>query len=244
MPDHPLICSGKSVCAIREDRKTETLRVIKSQPKAIGGAWSMDLEPGDNFVDISGRLRKALVSRGRNMRDAGILTWRYVPCPYGKPGDLLWVKETCQIYGHCQQNGKTPTGRPAWRFSTHSSHKVLYAGEFITPPKNRTTFAYRTRPSIYMPKWACRLWLEVLEVGVERVQDITLDGARAEGVQIPCTPDGKALLEVGSRDDPEALMRAHYASLWDRLNAKRGYGWFANPWVWRVTFKVAECNIS
>jgi len=83
-------------------------------------------------------------------------------------------------------------------------------------------------PSIFMPRWASRLTLEVTGVRVERVQDISEEDAETEGVEPPMLhPDDPANLDVA---------RGAFADLWDAINAKRGYGWASNPWVWVVTF--------
>lgn len=89
----------------------------------------------------------------------------------------------------------------------------------------------RWRPSIHMQKWACRIWLEVTGVRVERVQAITEDDARAEGLDSfhPTWHEGFC-----------ESYREQFATLWDSLNAKRGYGWDTNPWVWVIDFKVVN----
>jgi len=89
----------------------------------------------------------------------------------------------------------------------------------------------KTRPSIFMPRWASRITLEVVAVRVERLQDITEADAKAEGVT------GALVSESGEH----AAFVPAYALLWDHLNAKRGYGWSVNPWVWVVTFRAGTC---
>jgi len=84
------------------------------------------------------------------------------------------------------------------------------------------------RPSIHMPRWACRIVLEVTGVRIERVQDITEADAVAEGVA--------CYIAAGGKQAPEMSMRAQFGALWNGINAGRGYGWNANPWVWALTF--------
>ena len=79
------------------------------------------------------------------------------------------------------------------------------------------------RPSIHMPRWASRILLEVTEVRVERVQDISEEDARVEGADC-----------VALRCENVPTYRAGFSALWDSINAKRGLGWDANPWVWAV----------
>ena len=91
-----------------------------------------------------------------------------------------------------------------------------------------------TVPSIFMPRWASRINLEVVSVRVERVQDITARDAISEG----CFPAHTWIengVEVNRVDIDTA--RIHFECLWDSINEKRGYGWGANPWVWVVEFK-------
>jgi len=105
----------------------------------------------------------------------------------------------------------------------------------------------KTRVSIHMPRWASRITLEVTGVRVERLQDITSDQILAEGVQIPTTPEGNALIDISTKHGPafflpalngnstDDLLRAHWAALWVAINGIDS--WNANPWVWVVEFK-------
>ena len=128
-------------------------------------------------------------------------------CPYGQPGHRLWVRETW---------AEVPTAC--------GSTEVVYAADYTDGSDREAGVKYR--PSIHMPKWAARIWLEVVSVKVERVQDITEEGALAEGVQGDEHP---------TADQPGAVMC--FAALWDSLNAKKGHGWGTNPWVWVIEFK-------
>jgi len=84
------------------------------------------------------------------------------------------------------------------------------------------------KPSIFMPKWATRIWLEVTGVRAERVQDITATGIMEEGVK-----GWKA---------PMLLARSRFQALWDSINAKRGFGWDTNSWVWVYEFELLETS--
>ena len=91
-----------------------------------------------------------------------------------------------------------------------------------------------------MPKWAARIWLKVKDVRVERVQDISEDDARAEG----CITFSDKIGD-GKFDDVyefDLTARDAFVELWDSINAKRGYGWGINPWVWAIEFEVAEAQ--
>jgi hypothetical protein len=125
-------------------------------------------------------------------------------CSYGAPGDRLWVRET-------------------WQESDRGVH--FRADTDIMPGT--------WRPSIFMPRWASRITLEIADVRVERVQDISEEDAQAEGVQV--TP-GHLSRPIGSKEQPTPYShRQAFAALWDTINGKRA-PWDSNPWVWVVSF--------
>jgi hypothetical protein len=144
----------------------------------------------------------------------------YMPCPYGKPGDRLWVRET---FGHgCELCGVR------FPLAPHLKYKA---------DGNKCGCSVAWRPSIHMPRWASRLTLEVTAVRVERVADISEADARAEGITDGgCLTCGKN--EPCGCDDPKPDARDSFVWLWDSINAERGYGWSVNPFVWVVEFKV------
>lgn len=125
-------------------------------------------------------------------------------CPYGKVGDRLWVRETFKIADSVTVNGIAP---------------VLYKADC-------SGFALanidRWESPMFMPRKLSRITLEITDIRVERVQDITAQEAIAEGV----------------RDEYEPI--SMYRELWQKLNAKRGYPWEKNPWVWVISFKVVQ----
>ena len=92
------------------------------------------------------------------------------------------------------------------------------------------------RPSIFMPRWASRITLEVTGVRVERVQQISGRDAQAEGVD----PQNAAYHVYDGHQVTDEAWIAAYADLWNEINAKRGFGWDANPWVWVVKFRKIE----
>lgn len=121
--------------------------------------------------------------------------------PYGDVGDKLWVRET-------------------WHQHEKDSDVCYRATEICIG------FA-PWRPSIFMPRWASRITLEITSIRVERIQDITEADAIAEGIKY--NPDGNA-----------AYHRWTFSNLWDSINAKRGYGWDINPWCWVIEFKRVQ----
>lgn len=160
-----------------------------------------------------------------------------LPCKYGQPGDLLYVRESWAaldaVVGGYDRDPPQCIGYPAdgsaayFRDDGTSFSPDMYGwDDWPTRPIKR-------RPSIFLPKWASRIWLRVTDVRVERVQDISEEGAVAEGVEsrLRLVPDSG-----GDREVREAAVDV-FRHLWDRINAKRGYGWDTNPWVWVVTFE-------
>lgn len=144
--------------------------------------------------------RKTQTRRVVKPRQGMLDDWTGLPCPYGKPGDRLWVRETCYF--------EQPHGEVIYR-ADPGSEKALDP-EFT---------GLRWRPSIHMPRWASRITLEIVNVRVERLQDIRVDDARAEGVTAKWPVHG-------------------FRNLWQSIN---GFGsWDANPWVWVVEFRNME----
>lgn len=135
---------------------------------------------------------------------------RFARCPYGKIGDWLWVRETWAV--HKELDRIVPRdciGSKVWFYAT--DHRDEWCG--------------RWRPSIHLPYDFHRIDLEVIDVRCERLQSISESDAEAEGIE-PRIPNHV----VG------AVYR--YAQLWNSINAKRGYSWDSNPFVWVVSFRV------
>ena len=152
-------------------------------------------------------------------------------CPYGVPGDRLWVREghgftaTVPVSAHhrCLRDGFAPQGWLAYRADKPVGH-------------------WCWRPSIHMPRWASRITLEVTEVRVQRVQDITEEDAKAEGCGgyvYGHGPGDEGALRVEPGYHHARFFRAGFENVWDSINAKRA-PWASNPWVWAVSFRRVE----
>lgn len=203
MKQRPIIFNGEMVRAILDGRKMQTRRVVAKQP-------TTDLPVSTVAVE----------DRGIGFAEGRVIT-QY--CPYGQPGDLLYVREAF--------------AQPYRRTDQHSGCIYRADGpEYMAIPKHQWGAEAGWKPSIHMPKWAARIWLEVTAVRVERVQDISEDDARAEGIT-----DGGCLNcgehEPCGCDDPAPDAVDAFIWLWNSINAKRGHGWDENPWVWVVSFK-------
>jgi len=130
-----------------------------------------------------------------------------IKCPYGGVDDRLWVRET---WWRDQSGG-------CWGYKAEDRE---------WPPTN---CGGKAMSSMFMPRWASRLTLEIMVLRVERLQEITEEDAEAEGESWSGAGDGE------NYDVYSAV--ENYAHLWDSLNAKRGYGWDKNPWVWVISFR-------
>ena len=213
--EHPILFTGEMVRAILDGRKTQTRRVIKPQPDKV----KTPVDISAFGVPLEHENRKAILS----LPDIAIKGGKKIKCPYGGPGDRLWVRETWAPRGD--------KGRPFYRADEQSqtegySHIILNNG--------------RWRPSIHMPRWASRLLLEVTDVRAERVQSITAADCCDEGVLINCSSCSGECAHLDQSPNLKRQVRRDFRSLWDSINAKRGFGWDANPWVWAITFKVIE----
>lgn len=223
MKERPILFSAPMVKALLEGRKTMTRRSLRDQG-AVSDVCGGGIEPPIWWPMV-----------GQNAQS----------CRYGEPGDRLWVKETWWHHGQWRLNWN---GNPndwhwdGWQPKNESAHLDDLrrfdrpdAG-IISTKDNREAGAmvWRLRPSIYLPRWASRVTLEVTDVRVERLQDITEQDARAEGA-----------IGLQMDRDPETGRMTNLAvfeGLWDSLNAKRG-PWASNPWVWVVSFKrVCQCQ--
>lgn len=220
--ERPVLVCGAMVRAVLADLKTQTRRVVMPQPDAE--RW---LSPCDVYapsVEKNGQLEPGPDVFGFYSEDEGWI------CPYGAPGDRLWVRENCWIakknFGDRTLNNCTDNdgdGRVVGYSASMSGDSVRCAQDY----------GVTQSPSIHMPRWASRITLEIVNVRVERVQDISEEDAIAEGVDRYC--EGWKSYTV--RDGRVTTAVASYRTLWDSLNAKRGFGWDKNPWVWVVEFK-------
>ncbi len=226
--EKPILFSGAMVRKIIEDLKTNTRRVVQPQPPKeatfAGQMRCSDPKQDASFWWMSG-----------NPKD--IDEWMSVDgtepffCPYGKPGDRLWVRETWQYFGGDEYLYQKSRQSVAYK-ATWDSDKCLWKEGTAEP----TTFDYwpeTWRPSIHMPRWASRLTLEIVSVKVERVQEISQADAKAEGVTAVISKKIHGWT-------PHVL---EFSLLWDSINAKREggkYAWAANPFVWAISFKKVE----
>lgn len=225
MTERGMIFNAEVVRAILDGRKTQTRRVVKFKPR----------EPGLNlnFSGLKlGHYRTGDASSGYVLASRGAMgCWndKTFPahCPYGQPGDRIWVRETWAEAGAGAPDLKLY--RANYPAHVHSHYENVPPAEDI-----------RWTPSIHMPRWASRILLEITDVRVERLNSISEEDCWAEGIE---AVDGlfenteiiDMALKIGCCFEDSKPM---FALLWQSI-----YGadsWQANPWVWVIEFKRIE----
>ena len=235
--ERPILFSAEMVRAILADRKRQTRRIVKPQPEGSphSVAFGSALPPFDKEFGawFQYRERYGVISTSQRIEDSNCSVFHR--CPYGGPGDRLWVRETWQQSMLIRKGGgeRQTVRNPAKGLGDIHYGADHYAGfDGDEPPT--------WRPSIHMPRWASRLTLEIESVRVERVQDISESDCWAEGIE-----------ELdGSLDDAEICAMAKqlgqsfedarptFALLWNKVNGPGA--WERNDFVWAITFKRLE----
>lgn len=200
----PIIFTGDNVLKILRGEKTQSRRTIKPQPSRTVNDWTHSAEVGE-VVMYNGWPHRLNESSGKNKRDAGELTPRRIHCPYGKPGDTLYVKEGFAI--------DMLTDRVVYR-----ADEPNYKPESYSPWKS----------PLFMPHHFSRLTLEITDVRVERVNEISVSDVRAEGIKWNEGP-----FRAGHTNHLSAFKPS-----WDAINGAGS--WASNPWVWAITFRKIE----
>jgi hypothetical protein len=236
MKEGPILFSAPMVRAILDGSKTQTRRIMREQV----------CEPG--IVQVAGPGYCEIINE-HGVQIPGF------QCPYGQPGDRLWVRETCRAHELTDQEALDDTygviDRLGMEEPPYGLDGVIYEadGKFLEIENSREASeqwgalnAYRgkrgaTVVSIHMPRWASRITLEITSVRVERLQDISEADARAEGIA-----DG-GCLNCGNPepcycDRPAPDARDSFVRLWQSINGEDS--WATNPWVWVVEFKMVN----
>jgi hypothetical protein len=233
MKEHPILFFGEMVNAILDGRKTQTRRVIKPQPILMdSGTWYPSEIPGDKRNHTGKHY-----ANENHMRKGMPIDFS----PYGQPGDQLWVREAWKMSSFMEGEPVEFQYKSDGAMAEENEHSDCFQYEnwyenicvkstdqlikmgWINKDEDgifhweRGESPLPWRPSIHMPRWASRITLEIVNIRVERVNWINDIDGYAEGM-------------IGG--DCVTLFK----ELWDKLNAKRGYGWDVNPWVWVIEF--------
>lgn len=212
MRARPILFNGPMVRALLDGSKTQTRRVVKSK-------FEIDYLP----LDLDGPIWPHHSTYSDAFEDQPML------CPYGQPGDRLWVREAHYL----TDDGHSEFAVYAADDDATQKHLQRLDGLNADFPADVKAAHKRLRPSIHMPRWASRITLEIVKVRVERLQDISDLDAKAEG-----SPDyQEGIDEPAPGEGYEWSFRKSYRRLWETIN---GAGtWEANPWVWVIEFKKA-----
>jgi hypothetical protein len=220
MAEKPILFSTPMVKAILEGRKTQTRRIIKSRHES--GLFQISRRVTDNQITSI----ESLDWDERNCE-------KDIVCPYGKPGDTLWVRETwARFAGIDKVNPVIYRADGAWE-ARGVEGPIHVEGN-------------RWKPSIHMPKSVARIWLEITDIAIERVQDISGSDAEAEGVEwrIMGKEFGKLqgqrlykdYLNPANTEFGPTFAKDSFMYLWQSINGFES--WDTNPWVWVVSFKT------
>lgn len=225
MKEKPILFSGPMVRAILDGRKTQTRRVIKPAPlpdtdeiRYLDEGWAYEAILESETANY--RAFVANPRRGKSFR-----------CPYGAPGDRLWVREAHALV-------------PVTAYRASEAVEQV-----INPTDEWEACVYREgwerckpgrwRPSIHMPRWASRIVLEVLDVRMERLREISGQDAIAEGIE-PFSGDGITTFRDYLTGETGRAAYQSFQTLWQSINGLES--WKENPWVWVVEFKRMEAQ--
>lgn len=224
--DRGILFTGTNVRAILDGRKTQTrrtrgLKAVNESPDI----WRFDR--WQRYPD--GSLRAVFDHMPSGEPNAIGLR-----CPYGEPGDRLWVKENFRL--RLDQDHKPPS-QDWWKSG------AWYEADGDCEPSGCGGGAGKLRPSIFMPRWASRITLEITEVRAEQVQDISEDDARAEGAPYYVHGHGPVSAAALSSEPGywgQGSYRAGFEHGWNEIHGWSPNAWERNDWAWAITFRRLE----
>ena len=220
MRERPIIFSAPMVRAILDGRKTQTRQIVQSPARYMQRAGMEVIKhraPGNPWYgDYVWSMRDRMGIWNDYTHEQFLSL-----CPYGVPGDRLWVREA-----FLQPRATYQQASGEWEsYWTGSREDIRYVADGAQPewtrPGQYGSLWRAKRPSIHMPRWASRILLEITEVRVQRLQEISEEDARAEGVTL--------------QKNPESTFRSGFRSIWCDINGPKS--WNANPWCWVLSFR-------
>ena len=255
--ERPILFSAPMVRAILDGRKTVTRRPVKGCQIPVEDA-SVAAGERHRWMAIAQRdPRYGFGVFGATEAECAKELEEFAPCPYGRPGDRLWVRETfIDLRGTGVEHRPDPDG-PLQRYAYAADCRPGSHSD-----EARKDFGLKYKPSIHMPRAACRILLEITDVRVERLQDISEEQAQAEGCFFThygkaCFHSGKGVRDAANCELPESTHQQRNGWMWDKTtnheqcfgSARNAFGnlwqttggdWAANPWVWVVEFKRVQ----
>ena len=244
MNDKPIIMSAESVQAILAGNKTQTRRVV-ALPDNFGLEFThvKNVSANPNIAPLFEFSADAITNK--QFYD-GALTEFYIRCPY-QIGQKLWLREK---FSFDMNSGFSHGGFSSMSYTLGyadgTEKEIIWEGKGDDKDLYIEFFDRQQHEwcsPVAMPRWASRLTLEVVGIRCERLQDITEKDAVAEGITERYIAKGGAFTRVSKilhEHGEVGTLRNGYAVEWTNLNAKRGYPWDSNPWVWVIEFKVVK----
>ncbi len=215
MKERGMIFNSEMVRAILAGRKTQTRRIMTPQPADDVARGTF---PNKDAIGWISSLKHKLGSTTAHF------------CPYGNPGDRIWVRETFRVHSRATDVATLvylASVRNSWTEQTHRV-PVAVCNKPATPEK--------WTPSIHMPRWASRILLEITDVRVERLNSISENDAQAEGVAQLHGGFWKHYQPGWTQHQLSA--RGSFVTLWKSIYGDES--WYSNPWVWVIEFKRIE----
>jgi len=249
MTERPILFSGPMVKAILDGTKTQTRRVIKPQPIVEDGELRFPWASFFDFGHVHTFDKKGVGGENWNAPDypnenkfaqALKRTPYKNPCPYGIPWDELYVRETFRHFGNLYRRGMMYEQVTYQADGATREIPYFHTGDGKTNPPVRKWWNTGKAPwtsGRFIPRRYSRIQLEITEVRVERVQDISEEDARAEGIEMYPYPVACDMARHPKDDTRLVSPQSAFASLWDSINSKRGFGWDINPFVWVISFR-------
>jgi hypothetical protein len=208
---HPMLFSTPMVKAILEGRKTQTRRIVKYKKEIVN--------PQVGFSAFTNNGNFAV----RGIHKNGQFGESFFKVPINI-GDVIWVRETWQ--------------ETTWVHPSNSEYGYIYKASENGTEWSENSENWKWKPSLFMPKNACRLFLEVLDVRIEKLNEISENDAIEEGIEFS-SEFGYKLYSKNSFFSKHLSATDSYMSLWESINGKDS--WKENPFVWVYTFKLVEC---
>lgn len=209
--ERPILFKGEMVRAILDGRKTQTRRVVKPQAAVLTDE----------------------MARALGVQPPAVQNPPVIPCPYGAPGDRLWVRETYAAFTqptHEYGEADLIEGPLSDAVERYGSLALAYKADGTSNPE-------RWRPSIFMPRSASRILLEITDERVQRLQEISEEDARAEGIRELSLQEGQP--GAWWTADPQQSLQARtpvqaFRRLWESIHGADS--WDVDPWVWAISF--------